>query len=101
MRANANTTAPTPRTGAPHECRSHPQHTRDGGKPALRAGFVTDNGCQILDVAELAIARPAELEAVINGIPGVVSCGIFALAGADVALISTQDGVRRLDKNSS
>ncbi len=74
---------------------------RLGGKPVLRAGFVTDNACQILDVAGLAIARPAELESVINGIPGVVSCGLFALAGADVALISSQDGVRRLGKTSS
>ncbi len=72
-----------------------------GGKPALREGFTTDNGCQILDVSGLAIAEPAKLESIVNDIPGVVCCGLFALAGADVVLISTQDGVRRLDKNPS
>lgn len=74
---------------------------RLGGKPVLREGFITDNVCQILDVSGLSIDRPAELEAIINNIPGVVSCGLFALAGADVVLISSQDGVRRMDKNSS
>lgn len=72
-----------------------------GGKPALREGFTTDNACQILDVSGLAITEPAKLESLINDIPGVVCCGLFALAGADVVLVSTQDGVRRLDKNPS
>ncbi|MGB3289021.1 MAG: ribose-5-phosphate isomerase RpiA [Burkholderiaceae bacterium] len=69
------------------------------GRPALREGFITDNGCEILDVAGLIIDEPAELEAAINNIPGVVSCGLFALAGADVVLLSTQQGVRQIDKN--
>jgi ribose 5-phosphate isomerase A len=68
-----------------------------GGKPALRQGFITDNGCQILDVAGLRITEAAELEARINNIPGVVTCGLFALAGADVALVSTQAGVKTLE----
>lgn len=72
--------------------------TQLGGKPVLRSGFTTDNGCQILDVSGLAISDPAQLEARINNIPGVVSCGLFAMAGADVALVSTQDGVKRLEK---
>ncbi len=70
-----------------------------GGHPVLRAGFITDNGCEILDVSGLTIADPAQLEAVVNNIPGVVCCGLFALAGADVVLLSTQDGVRRMNKN--
>jgi ribose 5-phosphate isomerase A len=68
-----------------------------GGAPSLRAGFVTDNGCQIVDVAGLQITAPADLEGLINDIPGVVCCGLFALAGADVLLVSTQSGVRRLN----
>ena len=69
-----------------------------GGNPVLRAGFTTDNGCQILDVSGLHIAAPAELEARINNFAGVVSCGLFALDGADVVLLSTQQGVRRIDR---
>lgn len=69
---------------------------RLGGTPALRQGFVTDNGCHILDVSGLAISQPALLEARINDIPGVVACGLFAIAGADLALVGTQDGVRTL-----
>ncbi len=67
-----------------------------GGRPALRDGFITDNGCEILDVSGLEIAGPAELESQINDIPGVVSCGLFAISGADLALVSSQNGVRRL-----
>lgn len=65
-----------------------------GGIPKVREGFTTDNGCPILDVSGLRIANPAALEAEINNIPGVVTCGLFALAGADTALVSTQQGVR-------
>ncbi len=67
-----------------------------GGRPVLRAGFITDNGCEILDVSDLRIDSPAQLETRINDIPGVVSCGLFALSGADLALVSSQEGVRRM-----
>lgn len=69
---------------------------RLGGEPEERKGFVTDNGCRILDVSGLDIVDPAALEARINDIPGVVTCGLFAIAGADVALVSGQQGVRQL-----
>ncbi|ARP95672.1 ribose-5-phosphate isomerase RpiA [Bordetella genomosp. 13] len=69
-----------------------------GGRPRLREGFVTDNGNVILDVAGLSIADARALETDINGMAGVVTCGLFALAGADVALLATQSGIRRLDK---
>lgn len=72
-----------------------------GGKPTLRPGFITDNGCEILDVADLAIPAPADMESLINDIPGVVSCGLFAIAGADLVLLSTQQGVRVLERPSS
>lgn len=72
-----------------------------GGKPARREGFITDNGNWILDVADLRIAQPAALEQTLNNIPGVVTCGLFALAGADVALLATQQGIRRLARDPS
>ena len=67
-----------------------------GGQPLLRAGFVTDNGNQILDVAGLAIVDPVALESSINQITGVVTVGLFALRGADVLLLGTADGVKTL-----
>lgn len=69
---------------------------RLGGKPALRAGFVTDNGNEILDVSGLGILDACLLESAINNLPGVVTNGLFALRPADVALLATQSGVRRL-----
>ncbi len=67
-----------------------------GGNPVERTGFVTDNGGLILDVSGLSIEDPAALEARINNMPGVVCCGLFAIAPASVALIAGQQGVRTL-----
>lgn len=67
-----------------------------GGEPALRAGVVTDNGCQIIDVRALSITDPAALERKINQWPGVVSVGIFARNKASVCLLGTAQGVRTL-----
>ncbi len=64
-----------------------------GGDPRLREGFVTDNGNQILDVHGLRIEHPAELESRLNQIPGVVTVGLFARRGADLALVGGADGV--------
>ena len=69
-----------------------------GGQPRLREGFVTDNGNIILDVSGLSITDAPALEARVNNLPGVVTCGLFALPGADVALLATQNGIRRLDR---
>ena len=66
------------------------------GQPILRYGFVTDNGNVILDVHNLQIANPLELETRINQMPGVVTVGIFAHRPADVLLIGTPTGVRTL-----
>ncbi|QCR35097.1 ribose-5-phosphate isomerase RpiA [Nissabacter sp. SGAir0207] len=65
-----------------------------GGLPEYRQGVVTDNGNIILDVRSLTILDPVALENTINGIPGVVTVGLFANRGADVALIGTPEGVR-------
>jgi ribose 5-phosphate isomerase A len=65
-----------------------------GGVPEWRRNFVTDNGNAILDVYNLEILKPAELEAAINQIAGVVTNGLFARRGADVLLLGTQGGVQ-------
>ena len=57
-----------------------------GGKPVYRNGFVTDNGNQIIDVKNLEILVPFEMEKTLNNIPGVVENGIFAKRPADIVL---------------
>ncbi|MDU1427140.1 MAG: ribose-5-phosphate isomerase A, partial [Klebsiella michiganensis] len=52
----------------------------------------------ILDVFGLEILDAIALENTINGIPGVVTVGLFANRGADVALIGTADGVKTITK---
>ncbi len=66
------------------------------GQPFLREGFVTDNGNEIIDVHNLSIVNPKEMEARLNQIPGVVTVGIFAHRGADVLLLGGRDGVRHM-----
>ena len=67
-----------------------------GGDPVWREGVVTDNGGQILDVHNLKIQSPMQLESEINQITGVITNGLFAQRGADVLLLGTQDGVKTL-----
>ncbi|WP_372715646.1 ribose-5-phosphate isomerase RpiA [Immundisolibacter sp.] len=67
-----------------------------GGRPTYRAGFVTDNGNIILDIHGMDILDPTQLEQTLNNIAGVVSNGLFAARGADLLLIGTSDGVRRI-----
>lgn len=70
---------------------------RRGGAPALREGFATDNGNLILDVHHLEILNPVAMEQELNNIPGVVTVGIFAMRPADVLLLGTADGVRKIE----
>ncbi|MCO6557122.1 MAG: ribose-5-phosphate isomerase RpiA [Gilliamella sp.] len=67
-----------------------------GGKPIYRQGVITDNGNVILDVHDLVIAKPMELENRINSISGVVTVGLFANKGADIALVGCSTGVKEL-----
>ena len=67
-----------------------------GGAPKLRAGFTTDNGNIILDVAGLAITDPPAFESAVNQITGVVTVGLFARQPADVLLLGTAQGVKTL-----
>lgn len=58
-----------------------------GGQPVWRENFITDNHNVILDVHNLDILDPIEMEKIINNITGVVTVGIFAMRPADVVLI--------------
>ncbi|MDT0627598.1 ribose-5-phosphate isomerase RpiA [Alteromonas sp. W364] len=64
-----------------------------GGDPAYRSGVITDNGNVILDVHNLNILNPVELEDKLNNIVGVVTNGLFAARGADIVLTGTENGV--------
>ena len=66
------------------------------GQPVLRGGVVTDNGNHILDVRDLIITNPLEMENRLNQIPGVLTVGIFAQRPADVLLIGGETGVREM-----
>jgi ribose 5-phosphate isomerase A len=73
-----------------------------GGVPILRvtqdgSPYITDNGNEIIDVKGLQIANPRELEAAVNGWPGVVTVGLFASRGADLCLLGTDTGVQTID----
>ena len=67
-----------------------------GATATLRAGCVTDNGCQILDVRGLKISDPQAFEADVNQWPGVVTVGVFARNRASVCLLGTSTGVKKL-----
>jgi ribose 5-phosphate isomerase A len=70
------------------------------GAPVYREGVVTDNGNEILDVHDLEIENPKELERLLNNVVGVVTNGLFANRGADIILMGTPEGVEtiRLEK---
>jgi ribose 5-phosphate isomerase A len=67
-----------------------------GGQPEWREGFITDNGNWILDIHNMDLINPVEMEKTINNLAGVVTCGLFALRPADLVLISTEDGIQQL-----
>ena len=68
-----------------------------GGDPTYRQGVVTDNGNVILDVYNLKILNPVELERQLNAIVGVVTNGLFAHRGADIVLIGTNNGIETVN----
>ena len=65
-----------------------------GGDPAYREGVITDNGNMILDVWNMDIVDPVEMEKQINAIVGVVTNGLFAGRPADILLLGTSEGVK-------
>jgi len=67
-----------------------------GGQPEWREGFTTDNGNWILDIHNMDLINPVEMEKSINNLAGVVTCGLFALRPADLVLMSTASGIQEL-----
>ena len=63
------------------------QMVKLGGQPVWRENFITDNHNEIIDVHNLNILDPIELEKIINNITGVVTNGLFAMRAADVVLV--------------
>lgn len=72
------------------------QMVKLGGTPMLREGFTTDNGNIIIDVHNLDIINPVEMEATINAIAGVVTVGLFAQRPADVLILGNENGARTI-----
>ena len=73
---------------------------RMGGKPVYRQNFVTDNGHQIIDVHNLQIDIPYEMEAILNNIPGVIENGLFAKRTADLIIQATDSEIITLKKDT-
>jgi ribose 5-phosphate isomerase A len=71
--------------------------TKLGGTPVWRDQFITDNGNEILDIHNLEIVNPVELENDLNQITGVVTVGLFAKRPADVLILGGKDGIKRYD----
>lgn len=74
------------------------QLTKLGGQPVWRQNMRTDNGNDIVDVRNLTITNPPELETLINNLAGVVTNGLFALRPADVLLLGGSAGVRKITR---
>jgi len=64
-----------------------------GGQPELRQDFITDNGNVILDVHNMDLIDPVSIEKQLNNLPGVVTCGLWALRPAEVVLMATTSGI--------
>ena len=74
------------------------QFVKNRGQPVLRQDFLTDNGNEILDIYNLQITNPVEMENRFNQIPGIVTVGIFAHRPADRILMATKDGVQEMTR---
>ena len=72
------------------------QMIRAGGQPIWRESYVTDHGNHIVDVHNLNIVNPIEMEQRFNQIPGVVTVGLFANRPADVLLVASARECRTL-----
>ena len=69
---------------------------RFGAKAELRKDFITDNGNLILDVANVIIDDLKKLEYELNNIVGVVTNGLFANRKADIVLVASENGVKKI-----
>lgn len=66
-----------------------------GGDPVYREGVLTDSDNIILEVFNLSIVSPQELEAHINAIVGLITNS----RPADVLLLGTPYGLKTLRRN--
>ena len=77
-------------------------HLAHFGNPVLRERdgklVETDGGNYIYDLAVPPVDDPRTLDVALLSIPGVVETGLF-IGRADVVLIGSEQGVRRLTKN--
>jgi len=69
-----------------------------GGDPELREGFRSDNGHPIIDIHNLDISNPCEMEDQLNALPGVVCVGLFARRPADVLIVAGKDGAQVIER---
>jgi ribose 5-phosphate isomerase A len=69
-----------------------------GGDPVYRDGFTTDNGNIIIDVYNMDLSRPIQVEERLNQIVGVVTNGLFARRPADLLLLGTKTGVQTVKR---
>jgi ribose 5-phosphate isomerase A len=72
-----------------------------GGAPSVRlnkdgSALLTDNGNVIVDVRGLLYSDAALWESRFNALVGVVTVGLFAARGANVALIGSDQGVQTI-----
>jgi ribose 5-phosphate isomerase A len=69
---------------------------RRGGRPVWRKNFMTDNGGEILDVHGWKVTDPVQMEKKLEGIPGVICSGVFGKRRADLVLVGTPAGVKKI-----
>ncbi|MFC1602110.1 ribose-5-phosphate isomerase RpiA [Pseudomonadota bacterium] len=67
-----------------------------GGTPMWRENFITDNSNLILDIHNLDIMDPVEMEKELNNIAGIVTVGLFAVRPADVLILGTNEGIKAI-----
>ena len=74
------------------------QMVKSGGSPVWRQDCVTDNSNHIIDVYNIQVMNPPEMESRFNQIPGVVTVGIFENRPAETLYIASRGTVRRTDR---
>lgn len=74
------------------------QFVKSRGQPVAREDFLTDNGNEVIDIYNLQITNPVEMENRFNQIPGVVTVGIFAQRPADRIFMADKNGVREMTR---
>jgi len=72
-----------------------------GGDPVYRDGFTTDNGNIIIDIYNMDISRPIQVEERLNNVVGVVTNGLFARRPADLLLLGTSEGVKSIPRKGA